>query len=633
MFRTVVIRSLSNKTCTVPFIKLAYSVRYQSNRAKDNWQLNNSKYQKDQDQLTREEKSIRKLKLQEELKKLQAEEDLEKEDEEGEEKQGKEEDDNQKSDNSPELNDSKKNDSKKLEHSKEIDSEDKIHEKHATGLGEKDEKPLNGSGSSQQPDIDKGLNELEIKEPDSGKERKQTEKPSELTSYIEQTVTHDFKPKDSTLSAKIQHKDLKTIRHRENHSTIEQETIEKTKISDENNLEGSMNVLATSASLIPGDKFPQIDEKINRQIHREIDDLPSQKEKRKSELSKKITSSLESFQETILKATRVLNDVTGYSAIEKLKNSIEKLENELKQSKSDVKKAKKAYNEAIHTRSKSQREVNELLTRKHDWNSNDLERFTELYRNDHTNELRENEAQKALNEAELKVDGIQLKLTQLILTRYHEEQIWSDKIRQASTWGTWMIMGANLLLFIIATFFVEPWKRRRLVNAFEQQVKETLVGISQNDRKIIDPVMEEFENNSDAIDPVIEEIKDFAGAMVSLNDSTHDDSSEVLSTVNENEASVDQIQIHEEELLENLSPIQSPHSLPLNLLQLLNNTWNKLNNTWNRLTSTIVSNYYAFVDSLIHEIQIQKSELAFITAFFTFLGGGLGSIITIYYKS
>lgn len=124
-----------------------------------------------------------------------------------------------------------------------------------------------------------------------------------------------------------------------------------------------------------------------------------------------------------------------------------------------MKKCKQEYGEAIQRRSHSQREVNELLTRKHNWSPHDLERFTELYRNDHQNENYEQSCEKKLEEAELKVDGIQLKLTQLILTRYHEEQIWSDKIRRSSTWGTWVLMGLNVLLFVIATFFVEPWNR------------------------------------------------------------------------------------------------------------------------------------------------------------------------------
>ena len=214
-----------------------------------------------------------------------------------------------------------------------------------------------------------------------------------------------------------------------------------------------------------------ISESTKRATLAENPTLPLQRERLRTETSKRIETYLESLQKTIFRATRTLNDATGYSSIEGLKNEVEKLEIELRRAKTTVKECKKAYTDAILVRSQLQQEVNELLTRKHNWSPLDLERFTELYRNDHTNEQLEAEAARKLTDAELKVDSIQLKLTQLILTRYHEEQIWSDKIRSASTWGTWVIMGINVLLFFVATLIVEPWKRKRLVASFEDKVK------------------------------------------------------------------------------------------------------------------------------------------------------------------
>ena len=72
-------------------------------------------------------------------------------------------------------------------------------------------------------------------------------------------------------------------------------------------------------------------------------------------------------------------------------------------------------------------------------------------------------------------DDIERELTELlrsILTRYHEEQIWSDKIRSASTYGSMAALALNLLVFIVATLMVEPWKRRRLAHTFEKKVEE-----------------------------------------------------------------------------------------------------------------------------------------------------------------
>ncbi|KAI9774267.1 MAG: sensitivity to high expression protein she9 [Geoglossum simile] len=167
-------------------------------------------------------------------------------------------------------------------------------------------------------------------------------------------------------------------------------------------------------------------------------DLPSQEEDRRSQISKR-------FSENFVRTSRLA-----------------------------VRKAKDDYSNAISQRSASQREVNELLQRKHAWSTADLERFTSLYRSDHANEQNETVAQAALAEAERVADEAAAELSKSILARYHEEQIWSDKIRRMSTWGTWGLMGVNVLLFLVFQIGVEPWRRNRLVKGFEEKVKEAL---------------------------------------------------------------------------------------------------------------------------------------------------------------
>ncbi len=139
-----------------------------------------------------------------------------------------------------------------------------------------------------------------------------------------------------------------------------------------------------------------------------------------------------------------------------------------------MQKAREDYTVAIGQRSSSQREVNELLQRKHAWTPNDLERFTELYRSDHANEQAETAAQENLLTVERRNEEAAATLSASILARYHEEQIWSDKIRRMSTWGTWGLMGVNVLLFLVFQIGVEPWRRKRLVKGFEDKVMEAL---------------------------------------------------------------------------------------------------------------------------------------------------------------
>ena len=306
-------------------------------------------------------------------------------------------------------------------------------------------------------------------------------------------ANHNNDDKLATVNTKLESDFSKTESGKlRGENTGTRETVVETE-EEELKLKAENKIIATSKDSVEESDIPNLAKEINETIQKEIAGLPSQKAKNQSKLAKNLTKYLDSAHDTILTATRALNDVTGYSAIEKLKKSIETQEVDLKKAKETVKQCKIAYGEAIQRRSQSQREVNELLTRKHNWSLNDLERFTELYRNDHENEIHEQEAERKLDEAESKVDGVQLKLTQLILTRYHEEQIWSDKIRRSSTWGTWVLMGLNVILFVVATFIVEPWKRNKLVFAFEDKVKQVLVGISQENEQILDPIIDKLE--------------------------------------------------------------------------------------------------------------------------------------------
>ncbi|KAL4942149.1 hypothetical protein BDV06DRAFT_193037 [Aspergillus oleicola] len=202
--------------------------------------------------------------------------------------------------------------------------------------------------------------------------------------------------------------------------------------------------------------------------------LPSYIENRRSHFAKQFSTVMDNLQSNVFVAGQRLNDLTGYSSIDSLKRSIQEQEERLREARLKVRTAKEAYAAAINRRSTSQREVNELLQRKHTWSPTDLERFTLLYRNDHANEVSENETQEALSAAERESEEAAAQLTKNILSRYHEEQVWSDKIRRMSTWGTWGLMGVNVLLFLIFQIAVEPWRRKRLVKGFEEKVLEAI---------------------------------------------------------------------------------------------------------------------------------------------------------------
>lgn len=203
-------------------------------------------------------------------------------------------------------------------------------------------------------------------------------------------------------------------------------------------------------------------------------DLPSAEENRRSDVTKRFSHLMDHLQGNIFIASQRINDLTGYSGIEALKSRITELEKRVADAQDLVRSSRLTYKTTVADRASTQREVTGLLARKDTWNPNDLERFTALYRMDHSNEQAVQESATKLADAEREAEHAASKLSSSILSRYHEEQIWSDKIRRMSTWGTWGLMGVNVLLFLVFQFGFEPWRRRRLVHGFEEKVREAL---------------------------------------------------------------------------------------------------------------------------------------------------------------
>ncbi|KAH8900216.1 hypothetical protein GQ53DRAFT_741168 [Thozetella sp. PMI_491] len=200
-------------------------------------------------------------------------------------------------------------------------------------------------------------------------------------------------------------------------------------------------------------------------------ELPSASEAKRSVASARFSHFMDDLQSRALVAGQKLNDLTGYTAIEAIKERNAALESELAAAQARLRTARHAYKSLTSTRASTQREVTTLLARKDTWNPADLERFTTLYRSDHELEAQVAAASAELTEAEAEEGKLSAALNAGILRRYHEEQIWSDRIRRQSTWGTWGLMGVNVLLFLVLQFVAEPWKRARLIRGVAEGEK------------------------------------------------------------------------------------------------------------------------------------------------------------------
>ncbi|GAN03682.1 hypothetical protein MAM1_0045d03137 [Mucor ambiguus] len=187
-----------------------------------------------------------------------------------------------------------------------------------------------------------------------------------------------------------------------------------------------------------------------------------------SEQLKRLTSDVSDSKEALQRASRALNELTGYDQIDALKGVSHSTATLFETTRDQVQAAKGAYEDAIETRSTTQRGINELLQRKHLWTGDDVTKFTELYRLEHAHSQAETVAKEKYQACEKQMDREYMELARSIMERYHEEQLWSDKIRSVSTYGTWALMVVNLLLFVAVQTVFEPRKRKRLTDRFEE---------------------------------------------------------------------------------------------------------------------------------------------------------------------
>ncbi|KAJ1829659.1 sensitivity to high expression protein she9 [Coemansia sp. RSA 2599] len=172
---------------------------------------------------------------------------------------------------------------------------------------------------------------------------------------------------------------------------------------------------------------------------------------------------------------KALNQMTGYTRISELKEKVEESGSEFKVARQSLDALKQQYADTVQQRINNQREINSLLQRKHLWNENDVARFTGLYKDEYQAETVEQDASRRLKEAENAVDLKYDMLVNSIRERYHEEQIWSDKIRRASTYGTWAVLFMNILALFLAQAIFEPRKRRKIIDGVDEKLSRAML--------------------------------------------------------------------------------------------------------------------------------------------------------------
>ncbi|KNC84090.1 hypothetical protein SARC_03683 [Sphaeroforma arctica JP610] len=169
-----------------------------------------------------------------------------------------------------------------------------------------------------------------------------------------------------------------------------------------------------------------------------------------------------------------INALTGYEGIMRLKAGVETSDAAHMSARVAYKEAQAYLADILKQRRTAQQEINSLLQKQQHWGSEDVVKFGELHRLEHQLKRSEEAAEKALERAEGNVETTLRKYTLAIRERYHEEQLWSDKIRSISTYGTLIVMAFNFFLVFLSLVAFEPRKRRRIIAGVNERLEDVL---------------------------------------------------------------------------------------------------------------------------------------------------------------
>ncbi|SPN99899.1 uncharacterized protein DNG_02751 [Cephalotrichum gorgonifer] len=198
-------------------------------------------------------------------------------------------------------------------------------------------------------------------------------------------------------------------------------------------------------------------------------DLPSSADSRRAHLMARFSNFMDNLQDRYVSGIDAFNSLTGYSSIEAITANNSRLERSLASARADMRTARQSYQDTVAAQVATQRDMATLLARKASWVQSDKNRFAELIEDDYRLEREVGEASKAVEAAEASEQSLLSEWVAGMSKQYYEHQVYSDRIRRASTWGTWGLMGVNVLLFLTLQFVAEPWKRGRLLNSMEER--------------------------------------------------------------------------------------------------------------------------------------------------------------------
>ena len=168
------------------------------------------------------------------------------------------------------------------------------------------------------------------------------------------------------------------------------------------------------------------------------------------------------------------NEHSGTHEISKLKELVHNSSLKFDNQQHLVANARTAVDVALSAWETSQIKHTQLMQVRDKWTPAQALEFAKLLEKEVQVRSNLEMAKKDLAEKEVHQAKLQIDYMNNLRKRYHEEQIWTDKWRILSTYGTWGLIGINTIVFLISQYLWRVRERNRM-KEFEMLLKETLV--------------------------------------------------------------------------------------------------------------------------------------------------------------
>jgi sensitive to high expression protein 9 len=216
------------------------------------------------------------------------------------------------------------------------------------------------------------------------------------------------------------------------------------------------------------------------------------------------------LQTSIWNASLTIDKITGYDVVKHRKNRVLEQDQNVTRCKNEFTIAKQEYERLIELGRQTQRDLDHLRERKRIQSFDDINQITKLYETLLSLETQEKNAKERYTNATRAFEKSQVDYLNDMRERYVEDQLYSDKIRQTSTWWTWGLITTHLMIFLVVQLIIEPRKRESLKNEMLQVVEQSTkkdnefisILIESAMKKNQDIIMKSVENSLEINHPV-----------------------------------------------------------------------------------------------------------------------------------